>query len=110
MFCFIKAKKTKHAVLFRAAFLGVFWSHFTLTVHLLALYKLSVDIQSHVNSVSVEIQQKSVDCHYVLLQQVINQYSLTICTTESTSSKLTINYYQFTVNSVMIKSMTLIYS
>ncbi len=34
------------------------WSHFVLTAHLLMLYKLSIDIQLHVNSVSVKIQIK----------------------------------------------------
>ncbi len=34
------------------------WSYFILKVHLLTLYKLSVNIQSHVNSVSLNIQQK----------------------------------------------------
>ncbi len=52
------------------------WSHFILIDLWLTPYKLSVDIQSHVNnSYSAKV---SVYYQYVLLQQVINQY-LTIC-------------------------------
>ncbi len=38
--------------------LQIIQSHFILIVHLLTLCKLSADIQSHVKSVSVNIQQK----------------------------------------------------
>ncbi len=68
---------------------------------MLTLYKLSVNIQSHVNSVSDNIQQVSLYCQYVLLQQVINQYSTYYLYIKSTSSELTVNCCQLKVNSVM---------
>ncbi len=54
----------------------------------------SVACPQCVSSYSTKV---SVDCYYVLLQKVINQYS----TFESTSSKLNINHCQLKVNSVM---------
>ncbi len=41
----------------------------------------------------------SVDCQYVLLQQVSNQYSTNYLHTELAFSELTINYCQVKVNS-----------
>ncbi len=43
----------------------------------------------------------SVDCKCVLLQQGINKYSTNYLYVEVTSSKLTINFYQLKINSVM---------
>ncbi len=82
------------------------WSHFILIVHLLTL-KISVEIQPHVNSVSVNIQQKcllTVSMFYC--SRLLTDIQLTVCTLSQNlkSWKATV-WCQH-----IIKSITVIYS